>query len=153
MALMRYIKECDYLTYALNIASKVEGLDEPSTYKEAMFSNDLSKWLIVMKQEMESLAKNEIQDIVEAPKKKKIVGCKQIFKRNEDPSNGVDPIYKARVIAKGYSQIEGFDFNEVFSPTVKHSSTRSLLALLVMEDRELHQLEVKMTFLHGELKE
>ena len=66
----RYIEECDYVAYALNIANEVKGLHEPSTYKEAMASNDSSKWLIAMKQEMESLAKNETRDIVEAPKKK-----------------------------------------------------------------------------------
>ena len=134
----RYIEECDYVVYALNIASEVEGLNEPSTYKEAMASNDSSKWLIAMKQEMESLAKNKTWDIVEAPKKKKIVECKWIFKRKEDPSNGVPPIYKARVVAKGYSQIEGVDFHEVFSPIVKHSFIRALLALVAMEDLELH---------------
>ena len=149
----RYIEECDYVVYALNIASEVEGLNEPSTYKEAMASNDSSKWLIAMKQEMESLAKNGTWDIVVAPKKKKIVGCKWIFKRKEGPSSDIPPIYKARVVAKGYSQIEGIDFHEVFSPVVKHSSIRALLALVAMEDLELHQLDVKTAFLHGELEE
>ena len=59
MAPRRYIEECDYIAYTLNIASEVEGLDEPSTYKETMASNDSSKWLIAMKQKMKSLAKNE----------------------------------------------------------------------------------------------
>ena len=86
---------------------------------------------------MESLAKNETWNIVEAPKKKKIVGRKWIFKK-EGPCSGVPPIYKARVVAKGYSQIEGVDFHEVFSPIVKHSFIRALLALVAMEDLELH---------------
>ena len=118
-----------------------------------MASNDSSKWLIAMKQEMESLAKNETWDIVEAPKKKKIVGCKWIFKRKEGPSSGVAPFYKARVVTKGYSQIEGVDFRELFSPLMKHSSIRALLALLAIEDLDLHQLGVKTTFLHGKLEE
>ena len=71
----RYIKECEYVAYPLNIASKVEGLHEPSTYKEALASNDSSKWLIAMKQEMESLAKNETWDIVEAQKKRRFLGA------------------------------------------------------------------------------
>ena len=86
---------------------------------------------------MKSLAKTETQDIVEAPKKKKIVGRNGIFKGKESHSSGVPPIYKARVVAKGYSQIEGINFHEVFSPVVKHSSIRALLALVAMEDLEL----------------
>ena len=101
---------------------------------------------------MESLAKNETWNIVEAPKKNKIVGRKWIFKK-EGPSSGVPPIYKARVVAKGYSQIKGVDFHQGFSPVVKHSSIRALLALVVMEYLELHQLDVKTAFLHGELEE
>ena len=122
-------------------------------YKEALALNDSSKCLIAIKQEMKSLAKNETWDIVEAPKIKKIVGCKWIFKRKEGPSNGVHPICKARVVAKGYSQIEGVDFHEVFSPVVKHSSIRALLALAAMEDMDLHQLDVKTAFLNSELEE
>ena len=74
-----------------------------------------------MKQEMESLAKNETWDIVEAPKKKKIIGCKWIFKRKGGSSSDAPPIYKARVLGKGYSQIVGVDFHDVFSSVVKHS--------------------------------
>ena len=65
MAPRRYIEECDYDAYALNVASEVEGLHESSTYKEAMASNDSSKWLIAMKQEMDSLAKNELGILVQ----------------------------------------------------------------------------------------
>ena len=72
--------------------------------------------------------------------------------RKEGLSSGVPPIYKARVVAKGYSQIEGVHFHEVFSPVVKHSSIRALIALVAMEDLVLHQLDVKTTFLHGELE-
>ena len=71
----RHIKECDYVAYALNIASKGEGLNEPITYKEAMASNNSWKWLIAMKQQMESHSKNETWETVEAQKQKKIIGC------------------------------------------------------------------------------
>ena len=61
--------------------------------------------------------------------------------------------YKARLVAKGYSQISGIDFNDVFSPVVKHSSIRALLNIVAMRDYELEQLDVKTVFLHGELEE
>ena len=57
------------------------------------------------------------------------------------------------MVAKGYSQVHGVDFNDVFSPVVKHSSIRVLLALVAMYDLELEQLDVKTAFLHGELEE
>ena len=61
--------------------------------------------------------------------------------------------YKTRLVAKGYAQWEGIDYNEVFSPVVKHSSIRILLALAAQYDYELGQLDVKTTFLHGDLEE
>ena len=84
---------------------------------------------------------------------KKIIGCKWVFKRKEGIPGVEDTRYKARLVAKGYSQVHGVDFNDVFSPIVKHSSIRVLLALVAMYDLELEQLDVKTAFLHGELEE
>ena len=57
------------------------------------------------------------------------------------------------MVAKGYSQREGIDFNEVFSPVMRHSSIHVVLAMVALFDLELEQLDVKKAFLHGELKE
>lgn len=59
--------------------------------------------------------------------------------------------FKARLVAKGYAQKKGINYNEVFSPVVKHSSIRILLAFVAQFDLELVQLDVKTTFLHGDL--
>jgi hypothetical protein len=90
---------------------------------------------------------------VKLPKGDKTVGCKWIFKKKEGIPGVEDARFKARLVAKGYSQREGMDFNEVFSPVVRHSSIRVLLAMVALYDLELEQLDVKTAFLHGELEE
>ena len=102
---------------------------------------------------MESLEKNGTWDLVKLPKDKKHVHCKWIFKRKEAMSPSEPARYKARLVAKSYSQISDIDFNDVFSPVVKHSSIRTLLSIVAMRDYELEQLDVKTAFLHGELEE
>ena len=102
---------------------------------------------------MESLEKNGTWDLVKLPKNKKSVCFKWIFKRKEAMSPSEPARYKARLVAKGYSQIPGIDFNDVFSPVVKHSSIRILLSIVAMHDYELEQLDVKTAFLYGELEE
>ena len=76
------------------------------------------------------------------------------FQKKKEAMSPSEPTrYKARLVAKGCSQISGIDFNDVFSPVVKHSSIRTLLSIVAMRDFELEQLDVKTAFLHGELEE
>ena len=81
-----------------------------------------------MREKIESLHKNNTQDLVKPPEGKKIVDCKWVFKKKEGVFGVEDTRYKARLVAKGYSQVAGIDFNDVFSPVVKHSSIRILLS-------------------------
>ena len=62
-------------------------------------------------------------------------------------------MFKARLVEKGLNQKEGIEYNEIFSPVVKHSLIRVLLALVAQFDLELQQLDVKTAFLHGDLEE
>ena len=91
-----------------------------------------------MREEIRSLMKNKTFQVINKPQGKKIVGCKWIFKRKSRIPIVEPARYKARVVAKGFSQIECIDhYHEIFSPVVKHSSIQLLLACVAMFDLEL----------------
>ncbi|KAG8478386.1 hypothetical protein CXB51_028195 [Gossypium anomalum] len=145
--------EADLVAYALNVAEDIDANQEPSNYSEAISCEDSEKWMFAMQEEMESLHKNKTWDLVKLPKGKKTVHYKWVFKKKEGTPGVEEPKYKARLVVKGYNQITGVDFTYVFSPVVKHSSIRVLLGIVAMHDLELEQLDVKTSFLHGELEE
>jgi hypothetical protein len=127
--------------------------NEPCTYREAISCDESSQWLAAMGEEIESLHKNQTWELVKPPKGQKIVGCKWVFKKKKGIPRVENARFKAQLVAKGYTQREGIDYNEVFSPVVKYSSIRVLLAMVAYFDLELEQLDVKTVFLHGELEE
>ncbi|KAK8936753.1 hypothetical protein KSP39_PZI011993 [Platanthera zijinensis] len=134
----------DSVAYAFQIFSS-----DPRSFKEAIESNESSQWMAAMEEEIESLHKNKTWELVYLPKGAKAISSKWVFRKKESTS-GKDPWrYKARFVAKGFAQKKGIDFDEIFSPVVKHCSIRLLLALVVFYDMELEQLDVKTAFLHG----
>ncbi|PRQ16639.1 putative RNA-directed DNA polymerase [Rosa chinensis] len=106
-----------------------------------------------MTEEMESLHKNSVWELVPKPKERKLVGCKWVFRKKEGVHDADAIKYKARLVAKGYSQKEGVDYDEIFSPVVKHTSIRLLLSIAAQYDMEIEQMDVKTAFLHGDLEE
>ncbi|CAJ2628030.1 unnamed protein product [Trifolium pratense] len=142
----------DLICYALNAAEEVQD-SEPKNFREASESIDSQDWLKAMNEEMLSLEKNQTWKLVPLPKNKRVVGSKWVFKRKEGIPGVEAPRYKARLVAKGFTQVEGIDYNEIFSPVVKHCSIRVLMAIVNMYDLELEQMDVKTAFLHGELEE
>ena len=107
---------------------------------------------MAMKEEIDFLEKNKTWELVELPKDRKMVGCKWVFKSKKGVDGKVER-YKAGLVAKGYSQMEGIDYHEIFSLVVKLVSIRIVLALVALLDLELEKLDVKTTFLHGDLDE
>ena len=129
------------------------GNPEPASFQEALQDSDSGKWLEAADEEIESLMKNKTWVLVERNKLQKSIGCKWVFKRKAGIAGVEKPRFKARLVAKGYSQKEGIDFQEIFSPVVKHVSIRLLLSIIVHLDMELQQMDVKTAFLHGYLDE
>ncbi|KAH9695613.1 hypothetical protein KPL71_022838 [Citrus sinensis] len=142
----------DLISFALMVVDEMTE-EEPENFKQAMTSRDKGKWLSAVEDEMISLKKNNTWVLVQRPAEKRLVGCKWIFKLKDGVSRDESVSYKARLVAKGFTQNEGIDFNEVFSPVVKHSSIRVILAITAFFDLELDQMDVKTAFLHGNLKE
>ena len=101
-----------------------------------------------MESEYSSLLKNDTWDLVPPPEGKNIVGSRWILKVKRDEDDGVDR-FKARLVALGFSQVKGVDYDEVFSPVARYTSVRSLLVLASAHDLEIHQMDVKTAFLNG----
>eukprot|EP00253_Pinus_taeda_P008773 PITA_08773 len=105
-----------------------------------------------MVDEMESFHKNEAWDLMELPAGRKPIGSKWVFKKKTNAEGKVEK-YKARLVAKGYSQVQGIDFGDIFSLVAKVTSIRLLLSVVAAFDFEVEQMDVKTTFLHGDLEE
>eukprot|EP00253_Pinus_taeda_P003107 PITA_03107 len=133
--------------YALT--SNVLNNVEPTNYKEA---SRFKKWRVAMNEEMESILRNDIWDLVELPKNKTPIGCIWLFEPKMNADGSIDKL-KARLVAKGYSQQEGIDFDDTFAPIAKLNTMRMIITLDTKCNWELHQLDVKSAFLNGDLKE
>ena len=140
----------DFYSTHVNVAS--EASNEPASMKEAIESPDKEKWTDAIQKEMDSLYENEVWDLVKLPKDRNAVGSKWVFKQKVG-SNGQVERYKARLVAQGFSQKHGLDYDETFSPVVRFESLRTIIALAVNNGMKLHQMDVTTAFLNGELEE
>ena len=125
--------------------------DDPTSFEEAMRSVHSSKWLETMEDEMKSMNTNKVWDLEIILKGAKTVGCKWVYKTKLDSQGNIER-YKARLVAKDFTQREGIDYNETFSLVSCKDFFRIIMALVAYYDLELHQMDVKMTFLTEDLE-
>ena len=104
-------------------------INEPANIQEAFNSEYSKEWQEATDSEYKSLLENETWELVDLPENRKAIGCKWVFKVKYD-KNGQIERFKGRLVAKGYSQQYNVDYREAFSPVVRFSSIRTLLALL-----------------------
>ena len=142
----------DYVVYLQESEFDLGIKDDPVSFSQAVESVNSTKWIDAMKDELKSMEQNEVWDLVKLPEGCKRVGCKWVFKTKRDSYGNIER-HKARLVAKGYTQKDGIDYKETFSPVSKKDSLRIIMALVAHYDLELHQMDVKTAFLNGNLEE
>ncbi|KAK8926133.1 hypothetical protein KSP39_PZI018401 [Platanthera zijinensis] len=133
--------------YCLNMLG-----EDPISARDARSRADANQWELAMEDEMVSLRKNQTWGLCKLPKGRKAIGSKWVFKQKVKADGTVEK-YKARLVAKGFSQVEGVDYDEIFSPVAKLTSIRMVLSIAAVHDLEIEQMDVKTAFLHGDLEE
>lgn len=123
--------------------------EEPWDFNEASKSKE---WRNACEEEIFSINKNKTWSLVDLPLNVKPIGLKWVFKLKRN-SDGTINKHKARLVAKGYVQKHGIDFDEVFAPVARIETVRLIIALAASNSWEVHHLDVKTAFLHGDLKE
>ena len=124
--------------------------DEPISYQEAMAGPESAKWLEDMHSEIQSMHYNQVWILVDHTPGIKTIGCKWVFKKKTDMDGNVHT-FKAILVAKGYTQRFGVDYDETFSPVAMLKSIRILIAIAAFYDYEIWQMDVKTAFLNGKL--
>ena len=143
----------DEFTNTANVANyQAAKIAEPKTFDDALNSDHSQEWKVAADFEYSSLIENQTWDLVKLPEGHNIVGCKWVFRVKYD-GNGKVNCFKGRLVAQGFSQRHGVDYEEIFSPVVHLSSIRTLLAFAAKKKLHVHQMDVVSAFLNGELKE
>ena len=120
--------------------------------QEALSGTEATSWHEAMDSEYQSLMENGTWQLVPQPSDRKLVSCKWLL-RKKFHADGTISRYKARLVARGFSQVPGMDYNETFSPVLRMTSFRALLATAAQLHLLVHQMDVRTAFLHGNLHE
>ncbi|KAL2240869.1 UNVERIFIED_CONTAM: Retrovirus-related Pol polyprotein from transposon RE1 [Sesamum indicum] len=131
------------------VMQAITSLREPTTYLEA---NASPEWRSAMQAELTALETNKTWEVTPLPPNHTPIGCRWIFKLKFNTDGSIER-YEARLVAKGYNQIEGIDYNECFSPIAKSVTVRLFFAVAAALRWHIHQLDINNAFLHGYLEE
>ncbi|KAK4394253.1 Retrovirus-related Pol polyprotein from transposon RE2 [Sesamum angolense] len=140
-----YISTLKIRSFITNVAA----IQEPRSFAQACQDE---RWKAAMQYELDALERNQTWDLCDLPANKKAIGSRWVYKVKLLPDGSVDR-YKARLVAKGYSQIEGVDYFDSFSPVAKTVTVRLFLAIASSYSWPMSQLDVNNAFLHGHLEE
>lgn len=126
------------------------GVYEPKTYKQAVRCEENIKWKNAMTEEISSIERNNTWELVDLPPNKNVIGCRWVFKAKPGASHHQ---YKARLVAQGFNQKFGVDYDEVFAPVAMDSSFRLLMSEVGVKNLTVRQFDIKSAFLNGKLEE
>lgn len=126
--------------------------DDPATVEEAKYRPDWHLWEQAIKTELENHRQNNTWTLSKLPEGRRTVSARFVLhvKRNAD---GTVNKYKARLVARGFSQQQGIDYAETFSPVVRSGTTRLIIALAAICRFHIHQMDVTAAFLNGDVQE
>ncbi|KAL4573036.1 hypothetical protein LXL04_019829 [Taraxacum kok-saghyz] len=133
--------ECHYAAFISQV--------EPKNIKDALEHSD---WINAMQEELAEFDRNEVWTLVPPPSDHPLIGTRWVF-RNKLYDSGVIIRNKARLVAKGFTQIEGLDYDETYAPVARLKAIRMFLTYAAYKPFKVYQMEVKIAFLNGELKE
>ena len=135
--------------FVANLESEIK---TPTTMEEALNCPQRAQWQAAMAAEMGSLQENQVYRLVPRPKGKKVMKSKWVFRIKFNADGSVEK-YKAIIVAKGFSQVEGEDYDQTFSPTARFESICQLVAMGASRGLHMHQMDVTTTFLYAPLEE
>ena len=140
------------LQYTLVEELALNAEKDPSSYKEAISRPDSEKWREAISTELENLKRNNVfVEVQRPPNLSKLIGCRYVFKTKV--KNGKIDKYKARMVAKGYSQVREKDYNETFAPVARMNSLRIFLKLSVCKKHKRRSIDFTAAFLQAVLPE
>lgn len=125
---------------------------EPKTFDQAVSCDDSESWKKAMMEELESINNNDTWSLQNLPEGRKAVGSKWVFKIKPEGSDG-EKRFKARLVAQGFSQKFGVDYDEVFAPVAKSATFRLLLSVAGTRNLKVKHYDIKTAFLNGKLEE
>lgn len=123
---------------------------EPQTYQEAVTGPDAREWILAIIKHLEDLQAAGTWRVSDVPAGRRLVSCKWVFKIKYNPDGTIDK-YKARLVARGFTQVENIDFQETFAPTMRFESLRLLFAIAILYGLMIHQLDVDNAYLNSDL--
>ncbi|KPJ16606.1 Retrovirus-related Pol polyprotein from transposon TNT 1-94 [Papilio machaon] len=127
------------------------GLEEPINVREALAGTDSLLWHEAIKEELDALHKNQTWQLVKREPDQNVIDSKWVLKVKTEAGN--KKRYKARLVARGFKQRGGVDYFETYSPVIRHSSLRLLLAMAAENKLKIDQMDVKTAFLNGYMEE
>lgn len=125
---------------------------EPKNFKEATSCHHAKEWIEAMREEIKSIEDNKTWELVDLPRGRMPIGSKWVFKLKRDENNKIIR-RKARLVAQGFSQKFGIDYDEVFAPVVRSATFRLLLSVAGVRGYAVRHFDIKTAFLNGNLNE